>query len=335
MWHSNAEDLLGLRDTAHYTFPDQPALFAALTTALGPNVEPLNSWIRDHRLTPQSGPHDKQHWWTEQIGSHTKARLLRDSNPRDAIRLSQTIGPGSSGWMAAPPSPSLGLTFDSSTYRVLLRWHLGIPLVPASLEGAACPLGCGTTVDTFGDHMVCCRKNKAWERHLGIQSYLSRCLQSSAIPHRREQSAAGDLKRDADILIPSWEAGRGLAIDVGIAHPYPPGQDHSTVSAAATILSNRCLRKDTKYSERCTSAGFSFRPLVQSTWGAFAPSCHETWTELVRRMAAHRGGPSRSLLVEEIHQGLSHALMRGVGKQLRSLLMTQEYGYQAAHSPRS
>jgi hypothetical protein len=113
-------------------------------------------------------------------------------------------------------------------------------------------------------------ENKAWERHLGIQSYLSRCLQSSAIPHRREQSASGDLKRDADILIPSWEAGRGLAIDVGIAHPYPPGQDHTTVSAAATILSNRCLRKDIKYSERCTASGFSFRPLVQSIWGAFA-----------------------------------------------------------------
>ncbi len=67
--------------------------------------------------------------------------------------------------------------------------------------------------------------------------------------------------------------------------------------------------------------------------GAFAPSCHETWTELVRRIAAHRGGPTRSLLVEEIHQGLSHALLRGVGKQLRSLLMAQEYGYQAPPFP--
>jgi hypothetical protein len=75
-------------------------------------------------------------------------------------------------------------------------------------------------VDTFGDYMVCCWKNKAWERHLGISSHLSWCLQSSAIPHHREQSAAGDLKRDADILIPSWEAGRGLAIDVGITHTF-------------------------------------------------------------------------------------------------------------------
>ena len=51
---------------------------------------------------------------------------------------------------------------------------------------------------------------------------LSRCLHNAAIPHRREQSMAGDLKRDAEILIPSWDAGTGLAINVGICNPYPP-----------------------------------------------------------------------------------------------------------------
>ncbi len=49
-------------------------------------------------------------------------------------------------------------------------------------------------------HMVCCKQNKLWERHLCIQSFLSGCLQSTVIPHRQEQSAAGDLKRDAGIL---------------------------------------------------------------------------------------------------------------------------------------
>ena len=44
------------------------------------------------------------------------------------------------------------------------------------MEGSACPLACGTPVDTFRDHMVCCKRNKLWERHLGIQSFLSRCL---------------------------------------------------------------------------------------------------------------------------------------------------------------
>ena len=37
--------------------------------------------------------------------------------------------------------------------------------------------------------------------------------------------------------------------------------------------------------------------------------------------------------MEELHQGLSHALMLGVGRQLRSLLMTREFAYSAP--PRS
>ena len=107
--------------------------------------------------------------------------------------------------------------------------------------------------------------------------------------------------------------GPGPGHRCGSGTHIPPGTDNTSIPAAATILSNRCLRKDTKYAERCSAAGFAFRPLVQSTWGAFAPSCQDTWMDLVRRMAAHRGGPARSLLVEEFHQGLSHALMRGVG----------------------
>ncbi len=71
------------------------------------------------------------------------------------------------------------------------------------------------------------------------------------------------------------------------------------------------------------TADFSFRPLVQISWGAFAP---RVWRRGQNSYIGwrHMGGPARSLLVEEFHQGLSHALMRG-GKQLRSLLMIQSF----------
>ncbi len=88
MWHSTAADLFGLHDTAHFTFPDQPALFTALTSAVGPNVEPLNSWIRDRRLTPQSGLHSKQHWWTEQFFLSSKECLMVDSLPDEVAEVS-------------------------------------------------------------------------------------------------------------------------------------------------------------------------------------------------------------------------------------------------------
>jgi hypothetical protein len=95
------------------------------------------------------------------MGSFFRKGLMDQATVRDAIRLSQIAGPASSGWMAARPSASLGLSFDPATYRVLLRWHLGIPLLPPSLEGSPCPLGCGSPVDSYGDHVVCCRKKQS------------------------------------------------------------------------------------------------------------------------------------------------------------------------------
>ena len=309
------------------------ALLAALSIAVGPNVDPLAQWVREGRITATPGPHRSHHWWSDQVSRHTRQARLDRAAPRDAVRISQSSGPISSGWMAARPSTALGLAFDGPTYRVLLKWHLGIPLLPEPLEGSRCPLGCGAVVDAYGDHMVCCQRNKAWERHLGVQSFLCRCLQHAAIPHKREQSMLGDLKRDADVLIPSWDAGVGLAVDVGVCHPFPPSMDPCSVAAAADVMSNRCLGKETKYSDRCREANCTFRPLVLSTWGAFAPSCADTWQDLVRRMAAHRGGPGRTAVMEELHQGLSHALMLGVGRQLRSLLMTREFAYSAPPGP--
>ncbi len=80
--------------------------------------------------------------------------------------------------------------------------------------------------------------------------------------------------------------------------------------------------------------------MVLGTWGAFTPSFQDTLTDVVRRTAAHRSGPARASAVEEFHQGLSHALMRGLGRQLRSLLMAREFVYvdpsdhERPHNPR-
>jgi hypothetical protein len=127
---------------------------------------------------------------------------IANRNVRDAVRISQTTGPGRSGWMAAPRSATLGLAFDLLTYRTLLNWHLGISLVP------------------FGLWHTC---GHLWGPHGLLQT---------------EQA-----------LVRSWKGVQGSAIDVGVVHPNPPGADHITPSAAATILSNCCLRKEVKYAQ--------------------------------------------------------------------------------------
>ena len=126
-----------------------------------------------------------------------------------------------SDWQVARPSTTLGLAFDSSTFQVLVKWHLVIPLLPIDWTGAPYPLGCNAPIDANGDHIVTCRKAKAWQRHQCIQSFMARCFRQAGIPHRLEVSILGDQKRDADILCPQWESGAGWAIDFECAMCAP------------------------------------------------------------------------------------------------------------------
>ena len=141
----------------------------------------------------------------DQVSQGRRACLLTTLPDRDAVRLSHQEGTLFSGWQVARPSASLGLDFDSCTFQALLKWHLGIPLIPQDRAGGLCPLGCCSPIDALGDHMVTCLKAKSWQRHQCIQSFMARFRQAS-IPHRLEVSVLGDQKRDADILLPNWDS---------------------------------------------------------------------------------------------------------------------------------
>ena len=232
----------------------------------------------------------------------------------------------SSSWICVRPSSALGTVLDGTTYRALLKWHLGIPLLPPPLAGSPCPLGCGAPLDPYGDHAVCCPKGKLWDRHQRIQDFFARQLQSRGIPHRLEISVQHDHKRDADIFLPHWEAGAAWAIDVSVCHPSPPSTEWS-LPGSWSCLKDRADRKISKYSNRCTTAGARFSPFVLSVWGSLAPGSSDVWNELRRRLAAQCLGSARSSYLTELQQGLSLALFRGIANQISSLNLIRERGF--------
>jgi hypothetical protein len=136
-----------------------------------------------------------------------------------------------------------------------------------------------------------------------------------------------DTKRDADILLQRWESGAGLALDVAVCHSTPPSMPNITTTHADSLLANRADRKRTKYQARCTAIGARFEPLILSTWGAFSTGGETTWRDIVRRLATSYMGGARNTRIAELHQGLSVALMRGVGKQLQTLTIAHKRGY--------
>ena len=160
-----------------------------------------------------------------------------------------------------------------------------------------------------------------WHKHRGIQTFIARCLCNAGIPHKLEVSLAQDALRDADIHLPNWDQGAGLAIDVSVVHECPNSMAGCSPEGARGILRARFLAKFAKYDARSRAIGARFTDLILSTWGTFGPKSADTWQELVSRLSAHVAGMVKSALVAELHQGLSVALMQGVGLQLYVALM--------------
>ena len=183
---------------------------------------------------------------------------------------------------------------------------------------------CGATVDAMGDHIVCCRRNRLWERHLGIQQFISRCLLARGLPHTLEKVLSQNSDLRSDITLHHWDNGVDMEVDVAVCHTAPCSEDLVGPEDAGRILEARAARKVSKYQDVCRSSGRTFTPFVVSTWGRLEVSAMSLWRDLVRKCVGHLAGPSRSARMSELHQGLSLALMRGVARQLQSLPLCLE-----------
>ena len=325
-WYETASDTLGLRSPQNAQHEGIQALLARLQRSLGSELDPFSSWIRTGRIGLVSGPPTTQSWWLDKTYSVAHARILDSYRGREKVRFSQLASAISTGWMAARPSQSMGTRIDGPSYRTLLRWFMGTPLIPPSASGRACPLECGSPVDSLGDHAVCCGKNRAWERHLGVQQFLSRCLSACGVPHITErqvgEGSVPELRTDISIL--NWENGVDLDIGVAVCHPVPLSLDPVDLDSGSQVLAARAAVKVRKYQEACRKKDRTFAPFVVSTWGRLETAAAITWKEMVRKGAARLGGRARARKISEFHQGLSLAWARGVARQLQTTTLAME-----------
>jgi len=164
-----------------------------------------------------------------------------------------------------PPVAGQGLCLTGANYSTLLKWHLGVPLLPADCAGRPCPL-CGEPVDVFGDHAVACKKSGFGDRHLGTQTFFCQILTQSRVPHDREVDIAGNGRRPAEILLKAWDGRRDLEVDLTIVHPNPV-TGRPLRGSAATFLKDKGDQKCRESSESCGRMGVDFYPMVFDTWG--------------------------------------------------------------------
>ena len=196
------------------------------------------------------------------------------------------------------------------------------------MAGASCP-HCHSPSDPFGDHFVCCHLNNLTSRHTALQDAILRVLEAGRVPCLREQSVSPEgHHRPADILLLHWAQGRDAALDLTITHPMQASEHPLTLNKVSAHLRRAEEGKVRKNERPCALAGWLCLPFGVHCWGGLGPSARACLQQIVKRVCNALEGWARIRRTQEIHQNLTFALMREVGRQLELAHRVQEGGDQ-------
>ena len=291
-------------------------VLADLSSRLGPNQDPLQSWMAHPAgLETASRDHCSQHWWSGVLGAKLMTDLLDHSGPRDQARLlEQRSGLGST-WMTATPSPASGAVFSSEHYCLGLKWWLGAPLFEQT--NARCP-GCGQTADREGDHFLCCPRINFAKRHDAVQDTLFTIVSSAGLSVAKEvvlPSSTDAHLRPADLLLNNWHAGQPTAVDVTISHGWSAGTSSSFAPPRDNWrphLRRKERLKHDKYDEPCAREGWHFLTAAFGTWGGLGPEGAKTVSRIVKRASTWADADARGYVERRHYEALGVALFRQI-----------------------
>jgi len=147
---ARAEPRLGFDRQLFVPLATETGLLDALRARLPRALEPLAGWTRTGKVELPHGDVRCQHWWSAQLTQVKAESLLEAATGRDVPRLEAQRAGTAGGWLSDPPVAGQGLCLAGANCSTLLRWHLGVPLLPADCVGRLCPLF-GGPVYILGD----------------------------------------------------------------------------------------------------------------------------------------------------------------------------------------
>jgi hypothetical protein len=295
--------------------PDLQATLTRLQAQVGPNMDPLAQWMDGTiSLATATEPHTTQKWWAEQVSEAQSRRHDAKGSVRDRTRLACQKGPVATGWLRALPNRALHTDIPDCEMRLLLRWWLGLAILPEGKTLPGCPL-CNDALDPYGDHFVCCERNGSTRRHNAFRDAFFAMCAGQGVAVQKEVECHNK-KRPADILLVQWSRGQNVAIDFVCTHPAGVAQ-HPLVVDNTTKHCNRAeTRKVQADGPSCEAQGWGFSPFAISTWGGLGSSAKSVLFEVTKRITADLQGWPKTQVLEDIRRGLSVTLMREIARQL-------------------
>ena len=173
-----------------------------------------------------------------------------------------------------------------------------------------CPC-CDSLLDRFGGHArQCMAAGDTVACHNAVRNYLGRVAQGAGfspsleqahlLPPRPEDNQAANLRRPADIYIPSWKNGAPAALDTAITSPLQQGivgQAALTSGAAAKAYEER-KRAFLNTADLCAQQGILFVPLVAECTGGWGEDSLKALRHLAQAAADRRGREKGEVLTE-------------------------------------
>jgi len=243
---------------------------------------------------------------------------------RDRARFSLQRMHGTTSWLTVIPNAGLGHKLEGRDFRFLLKWWLGRPLVPPTVNLCPC---CEHQMDPFGDHLVSCSLNQPSQRHNALRDALADALGSFGIAVQKEV-AIGGARRPADLALPSFDARGPLAVDLVVHHPLSLSENRSSKDVKASLRG----AEDHKVRDSealCAANGWLFAPMGWHPWAGVGPRGWALQQRLEKQIAGDLQGWPKRRCIQAFRASLTFALMRHVARQLRAAedaLPTEEQG---------
>ena len=205
---------------------------------------------------------------------------------------------GASGFLSAVPSKTLGLAMAPNEFIEELKVRLWIPTFPAD---HFCPT-CDTISDSHGFHARRCTAGgdmTACHHATRNQIYCFTATagwnptleQSHLLPPRPDDPSGSNLRRPADVYLPSWAYGSPAAFDLAITSPQRQevlAQASRERGAAAAQYEDR-KRSYLNTAEECRQQGILFVPLVAETSGGWGSNSLAVLQKMAKRMSGRAG----------------------------------------------
>jgi hypothetical protein len=226
-------------------------------------------------------------------------RQLDTGSAWERANLHSECLPGASGFLSCIPSKVLGLAFDPPEFVVELQVRLGIPIYA---HDEFCPC-CDTVLDTKGGHArLCMAAGDVVACHNGVRNQIGRFAanaghahtleQPRLLPPRPDDPASPNLRRPADVYLPSWVHGSPAALDFAVISPLRLDimAQAADGPGVAAIAYEAHKRSHLNTEAECAQQGVTFLPMVAEASGGWGPTGLKVLRQLAKSAAAKTGG---------------------------------------------